>query len=45
MQSDDKDILAQILKEAAEPREAASVKRALEKKHLPRGTGSKPVAR
>jgi hypothetical protein len=45
MQSDDKDILAQILKEAAEPRESASVKRALEKKHLPHGTGSKPVAR
>ena len=45
MQADDKDILTQILKEAAEPREAASVKRALEKKHLPRGTGSKPVAR
>ena len=38
MQSDDKVILAQILKEAAEPREAASVKRALEKKPLPRGT-------
>jgi len=32
MQSDDKDILAQ-LKEAAEPRLAASVKRALVKKH------------
>ncbi len=33
MQSDEKDILAQILKEAAEPRLAASVKRALAKKH------------
>jgi hypothetical protein len=33
MQSDDKDILAQLLKEAAEPRLAASVKRALAKKH------------
>jgi hypothetical protein len=45
MQSDDKDILTQLLNEAAEPREAASVKRALEKKLLPRNTGSKPVAR
>jgi hypothetical protein len=33
MQSDDKDILAQLLKEAAEPRLAASVKSALVKKH------------
>jgi len=45
MQADDKVILAQILREAAEPREAASVKRALEKKHLPRTTGSKAIAR
>ena len=45
MQSDDKNIRAQILKEAAVPRLAASVKKALEKKHLPHGTGSKPVAR
>jgi hypothetical protein len=33
VQSDDKDILAQLLKEAAEPRLAASVKKALGKGH------------
>jgi hypothetical protein len=33
-QSDDKQIFAQIVEEAAQPRQAASVKKALEKKNL-----------
>ena len=45
MPSEDKAILAHILKEAAEPRKAASVKKALEEKRLPHGTGRKPVGR